>query len=283
MARSPTSSTRRCGRRSTSPTSRSPSGVVVLAASPGVRGRRRGEPRRRREPAAPRVVFTRRAARGGRQARGAGRSPGSGGPRDRRSSTCSASCSAAARTRAPRDRPPARQGHLRADARRPRRGGPPATLGDDQGARGRARTYLALIEGRPRSRAGTIDAPLGRDHRAPERRAVRGRGAREARTHFEVARGAAGRHPGRGPARDRPHAPDPRPLRRDRPPGRRRPALRARRPPRPRAPVPAQRPARASRTRSSGERLSFESRAARLTSRRRSSALAASLATRRRL
>jgi 23S rRNA pseudouridine1911/1915/1917 synthase len=49
-----------------------------------------------------------------------------------------------------------------------------------------ARTYMALIEGRPASRAGTIDAPLGRDHRAPERRAVRGRGARDARTHFEV-------------------------------------------------------------------------------------------------
>jgi 23S rRNA pseudouridine1911/1915/1917 synthase len=48
------------------------------------------------------------------------------------------------------------------------------------------RTYLALIEGRPASRSGTIDAPLGRDHRAPQRRAVRGRGAREARTHFEV-------------------------------------------------------------------------------------------------
>jgi 23S rRNA pseudouridine1911/1915/1917 synthase len=49
-----------------------------------------------------------------------------------------------------------------------------------------ARIYLALIEGRPRSRSGTIDAPLGRDHRAPEKRAVRGRGARDARTHFEV-------------------------------------------------------------------------------------------------
>jgi 23S rRNA pseudouridine1911/1915/1917 synthase len=48
------------------------------------------------------------------------------------------------------------------------------------------RTYLALIEGRPRSRSGTIDAPLGRDYRAPERRAVGGRGAREARTHFRV-------------------------------------------------------------------------------------------------
>ena len=48
------------------------------------------------------------------------------------------------------------------------------------------RRYLALVEGRPQSRSGTIDAPLGRSHRAPERRAVRGRGAREARTHFEV-------------------------------------------------------------------------------------------------
>jgi len=50
------------------------------------------------------------------------------------------------------------------------------------------RRYLALIEGRPSSRSGTIDAPLGRDHRAPERRAVGGRGAREARTHFEVVK-----------------------------------------------------------------------------------------------
>jgi 23S rRNA pseudouridine1911/1915/1917 synthase len=49
-----------------------------------------------------------------------------------------------------------------------------------------ARTYLALVEGRVRSRTGTIDAPLGRDHRAPERRAVRGRGSRDARTHFTV-------------------------------------------------------------------------------------------------
>lgn len=48
------------------------------------------------------------------------------------------------------------------------------------------RRYLALIEGVPRSRSGTIDAPLGRDHRAPEKRSVRGRGARHARTHFEV-------------------------------------------------------------------------------------------------
>ena len=53
-------------------------------------------------------------------------------------------------------------------------------------AREVGRTYLALIEGRPRSRSGTIDAPLGRDYRAPVRRAVGGRAPREARTHFKV-------------------------------------------------------------------------------------------------
>jgi 23S rRNA pseudouridine1911/1915/1917 synthase len=54
------------------------------------------------------------------------------------------------------------------------------------GAREAQRCYLALVEGRPRSRTGTIDAPLGRDYRAPERRAVGGRAPREARTHFRV-------------------------------------------------------------------------------------------------
>jgi 23S rRNA pseudouridine1911/1915/1917 synthase len=48
------------------------------------------------------------------------------------------------------------------------------------------RVYLALVEGHPESRAGTIDAPVGRDHRARERMTIGGRGAREARTHFEV-------------------------------------------------------------------------------------------------
>jgi 23S rRNA pseudouridine1911/1915/1917 synthase len=48
------------------------------------------------------------------------------------------------------------------------------------------RIYLALVEGRPRSRTGIIDAPLGRDYRAPERRTVGGRAPREARTRFAV-------------------------------------------------------------------------------------------------
>ena len=53
------------------------------------------------------------------------------------------------------------------------------------------RHYLALADGVPRSRSGTIDAPLGRDRRAPERRAVGGRGARDAVTHFEVVEALA--------------------------------------------------------------------------------------------
>jgi 23S rRNA pseudouridine1911/1915/1917 synthase len=48
------------------------------------------------------------------------------------------------------------------------------------------REYLALVEGRVRSRRGTIDAPVGREHRAPERMTVGGRRPREARTHFDV-------------------------------------------------------------------------------------------------
>jgi 23S rRNA pseudouridine1911/1915/1917 synthase len=48
------------------------------------------------------------------------------------------------------------------------------------------REYLALVEGHLGSRTGTIDAPIGRHHRSPERMAVSGRAARDARTHFEV-------------------------------------------------------------------------------------------------
>jgi 23S rRNA pseudouridine1911/1915/1917 synthase len=48
------------------------------------------------------------------------------------------------------------------------------------------RRYLALVEGAIPSRTGTIDAPVGRDHRARERMAVGGKRPREARTHFEV-------------------------------------------------------------------------------------------------
>ena len=54
------------------------------------------------------------------------------------------------------------------------------------------REYLALVEGRPPSRTGTIDAPVGRDPRVRTRMAVGGAGAREARTLFTLERALAG-------------------------------------------------------------------------------------------
>ncbi len=48
------------------------------------------------------------------------------------------------------------------------------------------REYLALVEGRPDARTGTIDAPIGRDRAERKRMSVRADRAREARTHFEV-------------------------------------------------------------------------------------------------
>jgi 23S rRNA pseudouridine1911/1915/1917 synthase len=54
------------------------------------------------------------------------------------------------------------------------------------------REYLALVEGRPPARTGTIEAPIGRDPRVRTRMAVGGAGAREARTHFSLERALAG-------------------------------------------------------------------------------------------
>jgi 23S rRNA pseudouridine1911/1915/1917 synthase len=48
------------------------------------------------------------------------------------------------------------------------------------------REYLALVEGRPDARTGTIDAPIGRDRAERKRMSVRSDSARGARTHFEV-------------------------------------------------------------------------------------------------
>jgi 23S rRNA pseudouridine1911/1915/1917 synthase len=48
------------------------------------------------------------------------------------------------------------------------------------------REYTALVEGHLGSRTGTIDAPLGRHRRQRTRRAVKGSGSRQARTHFEA-------------------------------------------------------------------------------------------------
>lgn len=48
------------------------------------------------------------------------------------------------------------------------------------------REYLALVAGRPRSRTGTIDAPLGRDRRDRTVHSVETDRPREAVTHFEI-------------------------------------------------------------------------------------------------
>ena len=48
------------------------------------------------------------------------------------------------------------------------------------------REYLALVEGRPDARSGTIDAPIGRDRAERKLMSVRSDAARGARTHFEV-------------------------------------------------------------------------------------------------
>lgn len=49
------------------------------------------------------------------------------------------------------------------------------------------REYLALVVGRPRSRSGTIDAPIGRDRHDRLRHSLDTATPREAVTHFEVA------------------------------------------------------------------------------------------------
>jgi 23S rRNA pseudouridine1911/1915/1917 synthase len=52
--------------------------------------------------------------------------------------------------------------------------------------RGLERRYLALVRGRPRSRRGRIEAPIGRDRHDPFRRSLDTDAPREAITHFEV-------------------------------------------------------------------------------------------------
>jgi 23S rRNA pseudouridine1911/1915/1917 synthase len=54
------------------------------------------------------------------------------------------------------------------------------------------REYLALVEGCPPARSGTIDAPIGRDRRVRTRRSTDTDEPREARTHFELERALPG-------------------------------------------------------------------------------------------
>src|SRR3954469_3311134 len=53
------------------------------------------------------------------------------------------------------------------------------------------RGYLALVEGRPPARSGTIDAPIGRDRRLRTRHSIATDTPREAITHFEIERSLA--------------------------------------------------------------------------------------------
>jgi 23S rRNA pseudouridine1911/1915/1917 synthase len=50
------------------------------------------------------------------------------------------------------------------------------------------REYLALVEGRPPARSGTIDAPIGRDRRVRTRMSTDTDEPREARSHFSLER-----------------------------------------------------------------------------------------------
>jgi 23S rRNA pseudouridine1911/1915/1917 synthase len=54
------------------------------------------------------------------------------------------------------------------------------------------REYLALVEGRPPARTGTIEAPIGRDPRVCTRMAVGGDFPRQARTRFVLERSLEG-------------------------------------------------------------------------------------------
>lgn len=55
-------------------------------------------------------------------------------------------------------------------------------------ARRLRREYLALVEGHPQARTGTIDAPIGRDRRDRVLMSIDTDDAREARTHFALDR-----------------------------------------------------------------------------------------------
>jgi 23S rRNA pseudouridine1911/1915/1917 synthase len=61
-------------------------------------------------------------------------------------------------------------------------------LKEELGQRRITREYLALVEGRPPARSGTIDAPIGRDRRVRTRMSTDTDEPREARTHFSLER-----------------------------------------------------------------------------------------------
>ena len=105
------------------------------------------------------------------------------------------------------------------------------------------REYLALVDGHPPARTGTIDAPIGRHRRDRKLMSIDSDDPREARTHFELERLLPSAALLARRARDRANAPDSGASCRNRPSGLRRPPVRHTRPLRPYPPVPPRRPA----------------------------------------
>ncbi len=60
------------------------------------------------------------------------------------------------------------------------------TLKTALGERRIVREYIALVAGCPPSRGGTIEAPIGRDRRAPQRMSLDSSSPRDAKTHFTL-------------------------------------------------------------------------------------------------
>ena len=187
----------------------------------------------------------RRGAGGGRQAGRPGRPSGALAPGRDPGRPARRPARRRRGPRAARDRPPARQGDQRPAGRRRA----PTRRCRALQAAGRRReverVYLALAAGRLElAHRDDRRADRPRSARQRHRMAVSGAASREARTHFEVLELLRRRQLPRGAAGDRPHAPDPRPLRRHRAPAGRRPDLRRPGAARARAPVPARPPAR---------------------------------------
>jgi len=101
------------------------------------------------------------------------------------------------------------------------------------------REYLALVEGRPPARTGTIEAPIGRDPHVRTRMAVGGASPARGAHPFHARAGARGHLAAAAATRDGSHAPDSRAPAGDRPSCVWRSRVRNARPARPRAPVPA--------------------------------------------
>ena len=89
---------------------------------------------------------------------------------------------------APGRRAPARPRHVRACSCSPATRRPTRALQAALRAREITREYLALVEGRPPARRGTIDAPLGRDRRVRTKISTDTDDPHPAVTHFETER-----------------------------------------------------------------------------------------------